>query len=498
MEDMKLPKGWVKTTVGEFMTEVKDRISPDDFGDAKYIGLEHLQKGGGIIKYGSAEALKSQKSVFKKSDILYGKLRPYLNKRAIATASGISSTDILIYRNQEEVSAKYFYYFLGLSKTIRETNAQAKGINLPRISSKLLNQFPFPLPPLAEQKRMVKKLDGLFGHLEVLQGKLARIPDLMKDFRQSVLTQAVTGKLTEEWREGRVLEKLNISKVDERRLENYENQCKLAKQEERKKPKKIFNLDKKISLDATSLYEKLPNSWNAVPMVWVSGNKPDSIVDGPFGSSINVKTDYIEKGIPVIRMLNVRPFFFNEVKLKYINPLKFAQLRRHNILPNDILLAKVGATIGDCCLYPPGKPEAMLSTTGNCRIRVDNDVINEKYLELFLNSKTHTLKSIASQTAQPFLNMKTVKSFPIFLPTVTEQTEIITRVQTLFTKSDQILSRYKILKEKIDTLPQAILAKAFRGDLTEQLDTDGDARDLLAEIAALREEVKGKKVKKKK
>ena len=57
------------------------------------------------------------------------------------------------------------------------------------------------LPPLLEQKRIVAKLDSLFGHLDTLKTKLDHIPELLKNFRQQVLTKAVIGKLTEEWRE---------------------------------------------------------------------------------------------------------------------------------------------------------------------------------------------------------------------------------------------------------------------------------------------------------
>src|SRR5690606_29317672 len=79
------------------------------------------------------------------------------------------------------------------------------------------------------------------------------------------------------------------------------------------------------------------------------------------------------------------------------------------------------------------------------------------------------------------------------IPSVQEQQEIVHRVENLFAKADTIESRYQTLKAKIESLPQAILHKAFKGELVPQLPTDGDAKDLLSEIMALKEEVKGKK-----
>jgi type I restriction enzyme S subunit len=74
----------------------------------------------------------------------------------------------------------------------------------------------------------------------------------------------------------------------------------------------------------------------------------------------------------------------------------------------------------------------------------------------------------------------------IGLPSLKEQQEIVSRVESLFAKADAIEKQYETLKSKIESLPQAILHKAFKGELTEQLDTDGDARELLREIEGLK------------
>ena len=80
-----------------------------------------------------------------------------------------------------------------------------------------------------------------------------------------------------------------------------------------------------------------------------------------------------------------------------------------------------------------------------------------------------------------------------YKPPFEEQQEIVNRVEGLFTKAAAIEQQYKSIKAKVDTLPQAILYKAFRGELVEQLATDGDARDLLREIEGLKAQVKNKK-----
>ena len=78
------------------------------------------------------------------------------------------------------------------------------------------------------------------------------------------------------------------------------------------------------------------------------------------------------------------------------------------------------------------------------------------------------------------------------MPPFEEQPEIVRRVESLFSKADVIEAKYKVLKAEIDILPQAILAKAFRGELVEQLPTDGSAEELLEEIKKLKLETKNK------
>ena len=97
------------------------------------------------------------------------------------------------------------------------------------------------------------------------------------------------------------------------------------------------------------------------------------------------------------------------------------------------------------------------------------------------------------------LNLGILKKLPIPLPSLQEQREIVRRVESLFAKADAITARYETLRTQIEDLPQAILAKAFRGELVPQLPGDGDARELLEEIKRVREEMEvGKKARIKK
>jgi type I restriction enzyme S subunit len=339
-----------------------------------------------------------------------------------------------------------------------------------------LVEIPFPLPSINTQQAIVAKIEELFSEIENGIKSLFTALRQLKTYRQSVLKWAFEGKLTEEWREK---EKISNSKdlIAEiikqrelkytRNLENWNKKKSNPDEEKISKPQRPSNLDPKNDLFEGLVWkENIPVDWEIVPLVFVSDNQPNSIVDGPFGSSINVNEDYIDSGVPVIRMVNIRPFRFVQNQMKFIRESKFQSLRRHNILPGDILIAKVGATIGDCCIYPINQPEAMLSTTGSCRVRLDKDMMNAKFLEYNIFFHRNTLKDIASQTAQPFLNMKVLKSFPIVLPTIEEQNKIIQEIESRLSVADKMEESINQSLQQAEALRQSILKKAFEGRLT--------------------------------
>ncbi len=494
-----LPKGWVETELGNIL-KLKNgyAFKSNDFKEEgiPVIRISNIQNEQVKTETAARIDLSKIKNDFiiKRGDILIAM------SGATTGKYGIYHEDFVALQNQRVgnlipydknlTSNKFIFYLLGgLKKEIEE---KAYGGAQPNISPTLIEEIKIGLPPLPEQQRIVAKLDTLFGQLDKIKTHLERIPQLLKDFRQSVLTQAVTGKLTEEWREGRELEDGAelINNITKERLNQYDKELLVSKKSGGKKTKRPTNLDNKIiPLDEVYKSWNLPKEWSIVPLAFCSANSQDSIVDGPFGSSINVNEDYIEEGIPVVRMINIRPFKYVPDNLKFIRIEKFLTLRRHNIIPKDVLIAKVGATIGDCCIYPDNQSEGMLSTTGSCRLRVDSKFFDNKFIELFICQQKNVLKSIASQTAQPFLNMKVIKAFPCIVMSKQEQQEIVHRVESLFAKADKIETQYQTLKEKIEQLPQAILAKAFRGELVERLPTDGDARELLEEIKKAKAEL---------
>lgn len=201
-------ESWDRDLLKNIVTAVKDKFDPTtQTTSLRYIGLEHIQKNHGIVGFGTADDIKSLKTIFKTGDILYGKLRPYLNKHGIAQFDGICSTDILVYRTQYPQTAKYINYFMDTEWFISTAVSKSKGINLPRVSEKEIGNILVNVPLIAEQTEIVRVLDDLFAKerqvKEAAEAVLRQI-DLIK---KAILARAFRGELgTNDPAEGSALE----------------------------------------------------------------------------------------------------------------------------------------------------------------------------------------------------------------------------------------------------------------------------------------------------
>ena len=415
--EKKLPKNWVETDLENLFNLVYGKgLSVSELLDE---GFDVYGANGIIGKY--------DKFTYEKSKVIIscrGAASGAIHKTK--PKSFITSNSIVL----DEVSDKLLNLdFVKYAMTIADKSDVITGTAQPQITIQLLKYLQFPLPPLAEQNRMVAKLDALFTQLETIKASMAKVPLLLKDFRQQVLTQAVTGKLTEEWRKGKELEE-----------------------------------------------------WKEYILL-------DVVIEKPRNGFSPKAVEY-ETPVKSLTLSATTSGKFNPLHVKYLE-IEAPNLTSHLWLKkDDILIQRSNSLdyVGTAAIYD-GTDFDFIYPDIMMKVRANDKILN-KFLFYSLSSKTikEYFKNNASGTAgnMPKINQETVSRTPINLPPLEDQQEIVSRVESLFAKADAIEKQYETLKAKIESLPQAILHKAFKGELTQQLDSDGDARELLREIEGLK------------
>ena len=209
MKEDVLPEGWEKMTLGELITiergssprPIKSFLTTDDDGvnwvkigdtslESKYV-TKTAEK---ITKEGA----KKSKAVFAGDLILSNSMslgRPY-----IMAIDGYIHDGWFVLRVPETASTDFLYYLLSSSDIQAQFTNLAVGGVVQNIRSELVKQAKFNLPPLPEQQYLSQKLTALLGEVAQTKQRLEAIPALLKQFRQSVLADAVSGRLTEAWR----------------------------------------------------------------------------------------------------------------------------------------------------------------------------------------------------------------------------------------------------------------------------------------------------------
>jgi type I restriction enzyme S subunit len=174
-----------------------------------YVGLEQIESQTGLF-LGSTEPLQVRSSTFKftPEHVLYGRLRPYLNKVMLPDFSGHCSTEIFPVRPLPEVSREFLHYWFLTGATVEQITATSTGTRMPRANMNTVLTFPFSFPPLPEQQRIVAILDEAFEGIATARANaeknFANASAIFESQRESVLTQR------EGWAESRLADLCDI------------------------------------------------------------------------------------------------------------------------------------------------------------------------------------------------------------------------------------------------------------------------------------------------
>ncbi|MFL1466853.1 restriction endonuclease subunit S [Marinobacter sp. HN1S83] len=316
---------------------------------------------------------------------------------------------------------------------------------------KYLKELGFGVPPLAEQKVIADKLDTLLDQVENTKARLERIPQILKRFRQSVLAAAVSGLLTEEWREGRA-----TNRTLEEFLKQLETLRQIAVQEENQRTGKKSKF-KAVNIDTSDAPSELPESWNWIPVEALA----TKVTDG-----VHKKPTYVSSGVPFITVKNLTKgngISFSETN--FISENDHEEFcKRTNPEKGDILISKDG-TLG---VVRQIRTDKIFSIFVSVALVKPADRRMSDYLEIAFQSPVVQGQMIGVGTGLQHIHLTDLRKDLIPVPSLEEQTEIVRQVDLLFAHADRIEQQVNNALARVNNLTQSILAKAFRGELTEQ------------------------------
>ena len=172
-----IPKTWKWVRLGEISdySNIKRKIKPNEMDPNIWtLDLEDIEKDTGFIinrKLAFDKKIKGERVIFDKGQILFSKLRPYLKKIIVAPDSGICSSELVPFSCFGKINSEFLVYLLKSPFIDRTINLATYGVKMPRVGTETMVNLLLPLPPLAEQKRIVEKLEELMPLCEQLTRK---------------------------------------------------------------------------------------------------------------------------------------------------------------------------------------------------------------------------------------------------------------------------------------------------------------------------------------
>ncbi len=313
-----IPSEWQWKKLGDICTPRKALVSPQGGGDLPYVGLEHVDSGDTrLSRWGKSSDVRSSKTEFQPGDVLYGKLRPYLDKAVLAPCKGVCTTELLSLRAIPGLAVPEFLVcLLHTAAFVQHAVDTTGGTNLPRTSWSALCEFVVALPALHEQRSIAHVLRTVQQAKEATE----RIVAAARQLKQSLLRRLFTYGPTPLDQAGRV------------------------------------------ALKETEV-GPIPEHWRMALIGDVAAAVGSGVT--PRGGA---KT-YLAEGVPLIRSQNV---LMNRLELSdvaYISQETHQMMNRSALMPGDVLLNITGASIGRTAVVPADLRIANVNQHV-CRIRL--------------------------------------------------------------------------------------------------------------------------------
>lgn len=352
-----------------------------------------------------------------------------------------------------------------------------------------LKDFRVPIPPSAEQRRVVDVLDAYSTRLEAAVAALERAQSNLKRHRASILKAACEGRLVPTEadlarREGREYEPadLLLDRILAERRSRWEAE-ELAKLEAKGKAPKDDRWKEKYKEptgpDTTELPE-LPEGWVWASLEQLASPEGNALTDGPFGSKLKT-SHYTHSGPRVIRLQNIGDGRFIDERA-HISGSHFDSLEKHHVCSGDLVIASLGSEPPRSAIVPDWLGPAVVKA--DCIRFRPTRYLRQEYANIVLNSDTtkKRMASVVHGVGRPRLGLKNIRRIPVPLPPTPEQMRIVRACELQLMKGERLVDEFALALARATRLRQSILKRAFEGRLVSQNPDDEPASKLLERI----------------
>lgn len=479
MNQIELPEGWLKVKIDE-VADIVAGGTPSAGDDSNFAvpgkGIAWLTpadlSGYKLKEIANGKRDLSQKGydsssakLMPKGSVLFSSRAPIgyvaIAANEISTNQGFKS---FVFRN---IDSSYAYFYLRSIRDVAES--LGTGTTFKELSGAAAKTLPFVFPPLAEQKVIADKLDTLLAQVESIKTRLERIPEILKQFRQSVLAAAVSGKLTEEWRANKQ-SKFEIDSLTNEKLSLIK--AKLVK--------------KDLHVEVGEEIFDLPEGWETLALQSFA----TKITDGEHSTPKRESSGHY-----LLSARNVRDGFLDLSNVDYVGNEEFLKLRKRCDPDEGDILISCSGSVGRISLVDRSNEYVMVRSAA--LVKIMHQFLNNKYLMYVLQSplSQKQIEEKSKSTAQANLFLSQIKELSIPCPSIEEQMEIVRLIDHRFTVTNSIEQQVLSALDRVKNLTQSILAKAFRGELTaewreahrELISGENSAEGLLDRIKAERE-----------
>ena len=420
-----IPDSWKWVKLGDCTgyAQTKEKVSPKDItGDMWSLDLEDVQKDTGAILVktkASERKISGDKVKFHKGQVLYSKLRPYLKKILVAPDGGICTPELVPF-DTYLIDENYIAYVLRSPHIDYVINSVTYGVKMPRVGTDTMTNLLIPLPPIAEQKRIVAKIEELLPYVdcyaaayEKLEQFNAKFPE---DMKKSILQYAIQGKL-----------------VEQRPEEETGKELYRQIQAEKQRLIKTGKLKKTRALP-TITGEEFPYDFPASWKVCYIDDIAFVTKLAGFEYTKYISDNLVPTGIPLFKGKNVQNGKLVLSFESYIPESVSDELPRSQITKKCLLTPYVG-TIGNIAVFDGSFKAHLGSNVGKIEL-LNSDTqtfILEEYVLWYLKSTYGyaELTKYKKATAQESISIDAIRNVVIAIPPLEEQRRIVAKLEEI-------------------------------------------------------------------